>query len=248
MDAVLAARFIALNRRFYAEFARSFSETRPPDRVNLDPILPQLADGVKVLDAGCGNGRIVTALDRARLRLNYLGVDATPELLAMARARRMRHVRAEFREADLTVAGWPAAVADRAPFAVALMTAVLHHMPGYALRARIVRELRGLLAPDGVLILSNWQFDRVDRLRRKIAPWSVIGVDLAAVEPGDALIDWRRSGAVGYRYCHLLTEAEVERMAAECGFRVERQFVADGEMNLYSVLKADNILTASGGL
>ncbi|MBI5877285.1 MAG: hypothetical protein HZB53_06525 [Chloroflexi bacterium] len=66
----------------------------------------------------------------------------------------------------------------------------------------------------------------------------MIGVDAAAMDEGDALIDWRRGGEVGYRYGHLLSQAEVRQLADESDFRVSDQFTADGGMNLFSVLKA----------
>lgn len=238
MDAKTAERMIALNRQFYAEFARSFSETRPAERANVTPLLPYLPDGTRVLDIGCGNGRIAERLDIMHRRLDYVGVDFTPALLAAARARSYRSLRAEFREADVTQSGWEAAVRDQAPFGAVLMTAVLHHMPGRPLRLSLLCAVRGLVAPGGVLIMSNWQFDRVERLRRKIAPWSVVGVDPAAMDEGDALVDWRRGGAVGYRYCHLLAPTEIRQLADESGFRVADQFTADGGMNLFSVLRA----------
>ncbi len=238
MDAKLAEQMIALNRQFYANFARSFSETRPAERANVTPLLPYLPDGTHVLDVGCGNGRIAERLDIMHRHLYYIGVDLTPALVAAARARSYRSLHAEFREADITEPGWEAIVYHDAPFGVVLMTAVLHHMPGYGLRLSILRAARRLLAPGGILIMSNWQFDRVERLRRKIAPWSVIGVDAAAVDEGDALVDWRRGGEVGYRYCHLLSPTEIRRLAEESDFRVGDQFTADGGMNLFSVLKA----------
>ncbi|MBI5877281.1 MAG: class I SAM-dependent methyltransferase [Chloroflexi bacterium] len=238
MDAKLIDQMIELNRQFYTEFARSFSETRPAERANVTPLLPYLPDGTHVLDVGCGNGRIAQRLDLMHRRLQYIGVDVTPALVAAARARPYRTLRAEFRAADITEAGWEAVVRADAPFGAVLMTAVLHHMPGHALRLSVLRAARSLLAPGGVLVMSNWQFDRVERLRRKIAAWSVIGVDAAAMDEGDALIDWRRGGAVGYRYCHLLSQVEVRQLADESDFRVSDQFTADGGMNLFSVLKA----------
>lgn len=238
MDAKLIDQMIALNRQFYAEFARSFSETRPAERANVAPLLPYLPDGTRVLDVGCGNGRIAQRLDLMHRRLHYIGVDVTAALVSAARARPYRVLRAEFREADITQAGWEAVVRADAPFGAVLMTAVLHHMPGHALRLSILRAARSLLAAGGVLVMSNWQFDRVERLRRKIAPWSVIGLDAAQMDEGDALVDWRRGGEVGYRYCHLLSPGEVRQLAEESGFKVADQFTADSGMNLFSVLKA----------
>lgn len=45
-----------------------------------------LRDGMSLIDIGCGSGRLAHAL-AARLQLDYLGVDVTPEVLAYARAR-----------------------------------------------------------------------------------------------------------------------------------------------------------------
>jgi len=84
--------------------------------------------------------------------------------------------------------------------------------------------------------MSNWQFEQSSRLRRKMVPWSMVGIAEGAVEPGDALISWRRGGN-GVRYCHLISMDEVEAMAAEAGLRVVTQFEGDGGMNLYSVLE-----------
>ncbi len=242
MDAQIVEQLIALNKNFYSQFAGEFSETRPTGKINLEHILPYLADGVKILDVGCGNGRLVERLDREGLTLTCIGVDAAPELIEIATVRcsRLRHVAATFRVAELTQRGWSEDLPG-APFDLVTALAVLHHVPSFGLRREVLRDIHALLRPGGTLIMTNWQFDRNDRghlgerLRKKIVPWKTVGIDERALEPGDALITWKRGGT-GYRYCHRITENEVERMAAESGLKIVKQFFADAGLNLYSLL------------
>ncbi len=237
MQPELVKRLLDLNRDFYARFARDFSETRSGERLSLDPIAPYLSHGLRLLDAGCGNGRLAERLDREGMVLDYTGFDATPDLIAVARSRKpaLRTVNAEFRMADLSEPGWADSLRDRGPFDLILALAVLHHLPGFELRSRVLSDMRSLLAPGGRIILSNWQFDRSERLRGKVVPWTAIGVDERELEPGDALIDWKRGGE-GLRYVHLLREEEVSRLARAGGLGVVEQFLANGDMNLFSIL------------
>jgi 2-polyprenyl-3-methyl-5-hydroxy-6-metoxy-1,4-benzoquinol methylase len=119
-----------------------------------------------------------------------------------------------------------------------VVLAVLHHVPSFDLRLGVLRQVAGLLAPGGRLILSTWQFLDSPRMRRKIVDWAEAGVAEEALEPGDYLLDWRRGGR-GLRYCHLVDEGEVERLAAESGFRVRETFRAggrEGNLSLFAVL------------
>ncbi len=238
MNAQLVNRLIAVNRAFYTKFANAFSETRPAERMNLNPIVPYLSDGVKVFEVGCGNGRLAARLERERFQLNYLGIDWSAELIEMtnARQRHLRRVTAEFRVADVTVPGWRTALQARAPFDLAVALAVLHHVPSFDLRCAVLSDIHALLRPGGILLMSNWQFMHNERRRRKMVPWQTLGIDERELEPGDALLDWRRGGT-GYRYCHWLTEAEAQSMAEQSGYQVLAQFYADADLNLFSVLK-----------
>jgi len=190
-----------------------------------------------VLDVGCGNGRLAERLDKEGRRVDYMGVDASPELIALAAARtsKLRHLAADFIVADITVANWSAALPlDAFDRAVAL--AVLHHIPSFDLRVQVLRELGARLKPGGTFVMTNWHFERNERLRKKIVPWDAVGIDARTLEPGDALLTWQRGG-IGYRYLHLITQAEIIRMAHESGFQVVKQFYADADLNLYSVLQ-----------
>jgi tRNA (uracil-5-)-methyltransferase TRM9 len=240
MNAQLQERLLAINREFYARFAQEFAGTRTVEHANLSAIMPYLRNGVKLLDIGCGSGRVAERLDREKLAVDYLGVDVTPSFVESARSRaaRLARVRAEFQLLDITRQGWTESLSARAPFDVALAAAVLHHFPGFELRCAVLGAVRSLLRPGGILVLSNWQFQNDPRLLKKVIAWDRLDIDAGELEEGDTLIDWKRGGD-GYRFCHLLTPAEVERAARQSGFAVLSQHTAERELNLWSILQSD---------
>jgi tRNA (uracil-5-)-methyltransferase TRM9 len=234
MDGAIVNRLIEINKAFYSRFAAEFSNTRSSGKINLRHILPYLADGSKMLDIGCGNGRLAQRLDRENIHATYLGIDVIPELVEIAQnnATRWRNLSAAFRVADITQSGWEA---DLSNYDLAISLAVLHHVPSFDLRASTLKNIRSALKPGGVLLMTNWKFDENIRLRRKIMSWSTVGIDGGQLEADDALIAWKRGG-IGYRYVHLITPKEVESLARAAAFRIERQFYADAGLNLYSIL------------
>jgi len=237
MNPQIVERLVAINREFYRTFASAFSETRSSAQTRLDRIVAYIGDAGKVLDVGCGNGRLAERLAREGKHLAYVGVDASPELIAIAQARalHLRNVAAQFFIADITQPGWTLAFANQS-FDIAVALAVLHHIPSFDLRVAVLRDIHALLKPAGMLVLSNWAFDRNERQRKRMVAWQTAGFDERDLEEGDALLVWKRGGA-GYRYCHLITKPEMIRMAEASGFQVAKQFYADAELNLYSILR-----------
>ena len=119
-----------------------------------------------------------------------------------------------------------------------LLLAVLHHIPGSVARARILRQARELLAPQGRAIVSTWQFMDNERMQKKIVPWSTVGIDERELEPGDALLNWKRGGS-GLRYCYWIGEDELRALASQAGLNVVETFRAggrEGNLSLYAVL------------
>jgi hypothetical protein len=111
-------------------------------------------------------------------------------------------------------------------------------VPGFDLRARVLRGIGSLLKTTGYAIVSTWRFLAHERLRRKIVDWDELGIDEDELDRGDYLLDWRRGGR-GLRYCHLVDEEEVEQLAAASGFRVRETFRAggrEGDLSLFAVL------------
>lgn len=242
MNDDVRAQLLALNRQFYAAVGEEFDRTRqslPTGMVQLAQLLRRDRQ-LRVLDAGCGNGRFARALVQAGVAADYLGIDADEQLLALAeeQTRDLANVTAAFRPVDLAAPGWAAAVTGAGPFDAVVCLAVLHHFPGYDLRQRLVSDLAGLLAPSGVLALSTWQFLAAERFTGKLEPWATIGLTVDDVEPGDALLPWNQ-GVHALRYVHHLDLAEIETLAAPAQLRVVESFRADGKegnLNLFTIL------------
>lgn len=229
-------RLNALNLRFYERHAGEFSRTRERAWGGSTRAL-ELAERalrsrthgerVRVLDVGCGNGRLLPAL-RARFAgaLDYTGVDASAALLAIAR-RRHETATARFAQADF-VARAPEKALPSGPFELVALFGVLHHVPAEAERVALLRAAARRLAPAGVVAFTLWRFDGDRFARKRLAPAELAahGLADAELEPGDHLLRWRERGV---RYCHLCSDEEIARLCAAPDLPQLARFRADGE-------------------
>lgn len=236
MDEAIVQRLVALNHQFYQTFAVQFDLTRH----RLQPGVRQLLDegrfGTRILDVGCGNGELARELARRDFTGRYTGIDFSPGLLDVARYGLPDGFPASFHLQDLAAPYWEA-IPGWVVYHTVTAFAVLHHLPGHALRCRVLSNVRRCLAPEGEFILSNWQFLNSPRLVKRIQPWHLAGLQDSNVDPGDYLLDWR-SGGTGLRYVHVFTESELASLAADTGFTVRESFYSDGEtgnLSLYQV-------------
>jgi SAM-dependent methyltransferase len=106
-----------------------------------------IAEGMKVLDAGCGTG--VVAITAARLGARVQAIDLTPQLLERARENgAIAEVEIEWREGDV----------EELPFEDGEFDAVVSqfaHM--FAPRPEVaMREMLRVLRPGGTIAFSTW--------------------------------------------------------------------------------------------
>jgi SAM-dependent methyltransferase len=232
----IAASLVALNHTFYEQFATQFSRSRQrpwPGFERLAAALPQPCD--RLLDIGCGDGR----LGRYLLGLNsistYVGVDFSAGLLK----EHTPQAPMRFVNRDISLAG---CLDGLGLFEGVACVATLQHIPGFDNRIRLLREMADHLQPAGRILLANWQFMHNERQRRKVLPWSDVGLGHSDVEDGDYLLSWERGG-FGRRYVAMLDESVLAKMADSAELTILDQFYSDGRegnLNLYTILAASD--------
>jgi SAM-dependent methyltransferase len=241
MRAEVAQQLIDLNRQFYQNAAVAFSASRGQVQPGVRKVLDQMPTEASVLDLGCGNGNLAAELLQRGHRGAYLGVDSSRELLEEARKTVQSPMsnaqELVFMQGDLTgeFAKLPRLVEER--FDWIFLLAALHHIPRRKLRLQLLQQVRGLLAPNGRFILSNWQFLNSPKLRTRIQAWETIGLNASLIDEGDYLLDWR-SGGSSLRYVHHFNEGEMMELTHKAGFEQMDSFFSDGKLGnlaLYQV-------------
>lgn len=234
MKVEVAQKLLNLNRQFYERLAESFAATRESPQPGFNQLLAALpCSPCQVLDVGCGNGRFGYFLQQHNVLSHYAGVDFSGALLTKAATR----IPGDYFQRDLSQ---PGCLEGLVQYDVVACLAVLQHIPGYANRLRLLREMGGRLGKNGRLFLSTWQFMDSERQRHKVRDWSELGLSADDVEPNDHLLTWQRDG-FGLRYVCYVDEKETTGMAEAAGLRILDQFRSDGKegsLNLYTVLAA----------
>lgn len=238
---------INLNDRFYTDYGASFASTRKRVQPGVLRVLEHWVKPGNWLDLGCGSGALAGIWVERGIQGLYEGLDFSPILIAEAQANIGQLALAEgqkvrYFRANLGAPDWPHQCSLNQYDGI-LMFAAMHHLPGHETHLRLIRQVAELLAPGGLFIHSEWQFQRSPKWMARVQDWSLAGMDASDMEPGDTLLDWRQNeaqqaGKPGLRYVHLFSTAELAELAGASGFKIVGQFDSDGaggNLSLYQV-------------
>ena len=183
--------------------ADEFDRTRQRPWREVVAFTSRLSPEAHLLDVGCGNGRhMIPHLENGG---RVLGVDVSSRLLAAAGRNLARH-----REWALVIGVATELPIPTGAFDAVICTATLHHIPSDADRLVAVNEIRRVLRPGGVGLLSCWAFEQ-GRFSR--------------LDSQDTEVPWvRADGSAVMRFYHLFREGELETLVERAGLTVDRSF------------------------
>ena len=130
----------------YSQFAGEFDQTRQRQWPEFDHFLAYTKKHAKVLDVGCGNGRLCQFLEPKQV--SYLGIDHNSHLLDHAKK---NNPGAHFELADMLELDL-----EKEAFDNIFCIAAFHHVPTKWMRKKVLADFNQALRPDGILILTVW--------------------------------------------------------------------------------------------
>ena len=167
-----------------------------------------LIPGEKVLDLGCGNGRFYEAMKDKKV--DYFGVDSSEKLIEIAKN---KHPGVRFQVADALNLPFPNNYFDKV-----YSIAVLQHIPSQEFRLQFLKEIKRVLKPKRLLILTVWNLwqGRSWKLNFRFAILKILG--MSKLDFKDVLVPWGKSCQ---RYIHCFSQKELKKLTEKADFKVK---------------------------
>ena len=187
----------------YNLIAEDFSSKR--DHLSKDILYfkDYIENGDKVLDFGCGNGRLIDLFSGMNIE-EYLGLDVSKKLIEIAKK---KYPKNKFKLTDKI----PLSCASES-FSKVFSLAVFHHIPTKELRSQYLSELRRVLVKDGLLVLTVWS----------IPAEKLSGYEKVDTGENDVLVPFRDSFGkkLADRFFHIYGKEELEDFFTSCGLHI----------------------------
>ncbi len=216
----------------YETIAEEFSQARTQTK-DLQTVLPSIQGHLNklaitqkqkhktlhspaiILDLGCGNGRLAGFLakelhnDFSQENLSYLGMDSSKKLLAIAQKNNPAQ---KFLEGDML----KIPLKDNSIDIVCSWRA-FHHLPSAELQTKALQEIRRILKPGGLLIITVWNLWQPQFRKHRLESLGRSITSLGKWHRQGLLIPW---GKKATRYYYAFKPAELKKLLEQQGYTV----------------------------
>ena len=236
MKKEIADKILRETEQGYDSVAVKFSDTRKHFWRGLEFIADYAKSGDKILDFGCGNGRLLELV--ASKKIDYYGTDVSEKLIEIAKDKYVgkssefdsesesNSDKRHFSKIDPLQTTLP--FADEF-FNTVYSIAVFHHFPSQKYREDIAKELYRITQKDGHIIITVWNLWQKNYIKNILCN----GKDKIF---GKSNLDWKdgyisftdNAGNKFQRFHHAFTKRELKNLFEEAGFEVEKCKTVDG--------------------
>jgi len=221
-------KLLEMVRRNYEEIADEYNETRKkqlePLWHNLIKLAKKVKDGEKVLDVGCGNGRLLEVF--LGKEVDYLGIDTNGRLLKHAKD---RYPERNFKVGDVLKLGELTELNFDHVFAIA----IFHHLPGKELRIQSLRQLKNKIKNNGRVVITVWNLWSQKKFRCLILKFFLLKlIKKNKMDLGDILFPG--FNIKSRRYYHAFTKRGLRKIIKKAGLKIEE--IHKDKYNYYAIL------------
>ena len=213
-------------KEVYNTISQEFSSSRVFPWEELQLFIPYLKDNFKILDLGCGNGRLIKILEENNCKIEYTGIDFSTELIKQAQESFPKYT---FKVKDMNNIDY-----EENSFNMVFMIASFHHLETKEERLELLKKINKWLKPGGYLFMTNWHlfqkkyFKFLFKNIRKKKAWN------------DFFIPWQTYSQKGerlWRFYHSFTKRELENLLKKTNFKLKPHGVYKTEFNINSFVQ-----------
>ena len=227
----------------YNQIAEHFSTTRYAPWSEFSLFLEYIKVGQKILDLGCGNGRLFFSFLKD-YGVEYYGIDNSEKLIEIAKKRISKFQSPIFKEflspnfqiADITDLPYQDNFFD-----LVISIAAFHHLPTKELRLKSLAEVYRVLKPGGYLLMTNWHLWHQPYFKHFFNGF------FQKISIKDFFVPWKsQNGEIQcQRYYHAFTKGELRRLLNQLGFKIEKIFLHQNANKVAYGRGVDVIVVAS---
>ena len=206
----------------YDLISEKFSQTRKHFWRGLEFVRNYTHAGDRVLDFGCGNGRLLELLGDTE-KFEYYGVDVSDRLIEFARQKYPKGIFSKINPIQTSLAF------EKEFFNSIYSIAVFHHFPSKKYREDVAKELFEKTAIGGHIVITVWYLWQQKYFKNIWQNWK-------NKLQGKSVLDWNdceisfinNEGEKFRRFHHAFTKTELRKIFIKAGFEIEKCEIVDG--------------------
>lgn len=198
----------------YNQIAVHFDKTRYSPWQEFELFKQYIKDGQKILDLGCGNGRLYKFLKAQNLNVNYHGLDNAERLILISQEK-YPEVAEQFKVGEMYNLPY-----NDSQFDIVICIATFHHLPTKDLRLKTLSEIHRVLKSGGYFLMTNWHLWHWPFFKYFFNQFS------QKISWKDFIFPWKSpDGQIQcQRFYHAFTKGELRRLFRKSGFKVDKIF------------------------
>lgn len=205
-----AKKLLTQVKKTYNIIAEEFSQSRQYLSNDFNIFKNYLKPEQKIVDLGCGNGRLITFLEKEKIKFNYTGIDNSEVILKEAQKSYPGY---HFTLGDQLNIPLPDGHAD-----ILFNIRAFHHIPSKKLQLKALQEMKRVLKDDGILVVTVWNLWNKKQSKHLIKAILRSIFTLGQYHYNDTFIPWGKQKEA--RYYHAFTSKELKKLFHQVGLQI----------------------------